>query len=372
MSTLSRHCDTHAERCLIARVAYVQQRNMTVAKTFKSKPIAEQVFVITGASSGNGLAIAEAAAKRGAAVVLAARSSDALAAIAARLDAAGARVAICVADVSNPHDVEKIAEVAVARFSGFDTWVNNAASGTYGTMEQLTLDDHRRVMDVNYFGVLYGSLIAARHFRTRGGTIINLGSVLSEGSMLLQGAYSASKHAVKAATETLRMELESEGAPISLTLIQPAAIHTPFPERARTYLSEPPRLPPVLYDPRLVADAVLFAAEHRRHTLRVGSAGQFISIGRAIAPRLSERLLETFGRSLQVTKRQPGNPDWRDALFEPKSAGSIDGSQQFAVKQRSYLLEAQKHPRSALVLTGIILALTAVAASGRGRKSLRK
>jgi short-subunit dehydrogenase len=328
---------------------------------FPLKPLARQVIVVTGASSGNGLAIAEAAARRGAAVVLAARSVKALEDTARRLRAEGARVVVCVADVAKAEDVERIAQVAQAQFGGFDTWVNNAATGAYGTLEQLSLDDHRRIMDVSYFGLLQGSQVAARHLRHKGGAIINIGSVLGDSSMLLQGAYAAAKHAVHAATETLRMELERDGAPISVTLIQPAAMHTPFAERARSYLDAPPRLPPLLYDPRLVADAVLFAAEHRRRTLRVGSAGQWISLGRAVAPALSEAIIERLGKLLQVS-RKPGNPQWRDTLFEPRPAGAIDGSQPLVVRRRSYLLEAQKHPgTAALVLAaGAGLALLAL------------
>ncbi|WP_375450742.1 SDR family oxidoreductase [uncultured Devosia sp.] len=334
--------------------------------TFKLKPVDEQVIVVTGASSGNGLAIAEEAARRGAAVVLVARSGEALNHIAQRLQAGGARVAVCVADVALPGDVARIAEVAIAAFGRFDTWVNNAASGAYGTMEQLSLDDHRRIMDVNYFGVLEGSLVAAKHLRGHGGAIINIGSVLGDASVLLQGAYAASKHAVHAATETLRMELERDGAPISVTLIQPASMHTPFAERARSYLDAPPRLPPLLYDPRLVADAVLFAAAHRRRTLRVGSAGQWISLGRAVAPATSEFLIRTFGKALQVS-RDPGNPAWRDTLFEPRPAGAIEGSQALVVRRHSYILEAQKRPG----LTALMISAGAMVAFVALRRWLR-
>jgi len=332
------------------------------------KAIADQVMVITGATSGNGLAIAEMAARNGASLVLAARSADILEQVAVRLRETGVRVAICVADVSNPQDIERIADTAVSKFGGFDTWVNNASVGAYGTLEQLTLEDHRRIMDVNYFGMLEGSLVAARHLRSRrGGTIINIGSVLGDSTMLLQGAYSASKHAVQAATETLRIELEREGAPISVTLIQPGAMHTPFPERARSYLDEAPRLPPVLYDPRLVANAVIFAAQHRPRTLRVGSAGQFISLGRAFAPAISELLIKSFGKALQVSD-DPGKPEWRDTLFEPRPAGSIDGTQDVFVRKTSYLLQVQKYPVAA-ALMGVAALTAGLAAIGQIRRS---
>ena len=182
----------------------------------------------------------------------------------------------------------------------FDTWVNNAAAAAYGRMEELSLEDHRRITDVNYHGVVQGSLVAARHLRQRGGgAIINVGSVLSDRAMIYQGAYSASKAAVQSATDALRMELERDGANISVTLIKPAAIDTPYPQHARNYMDEPPRLPPPLYDPELVADAILFACENPRRQLYISGGGYLISLAGRVAPRLTDAAMEMFGVGIQ-------------------------------------------------------------------------
>jgi NAD(P)-dependent dehydrogenase (short-subunit alcohol dehydrogenase family) len=307
------------------------------------KPIDQQTIVITGATSGNGLATAEEAVARGAAVVLAARSLEALEEVAVRLRAGGGRVTVCAADVSDPAAVEQIAATAISHFGGFDSWVNNAAAATYGAMEQVTLEDHRRIFDVNYFGVLYGSLTAARHLRARGGgAIVNLGSVLSDRAMILQGPYSASKAAVQAATDALRMELEKDGAPISVTLIKPGAIHTPYPEHARNYMAAPPRLPPPLYDPRLVADAVLFACEHPRRHLYVGGGGYAISLAGRLAPRLTDLAMEALGTATQQAPDDPGVLNRRDNLHQPRAERIIDGAQDVAVRKTSFLLQTQK------------------------------
>lgn len=138
------------------------------------KPISRQTIVITGASSGNGLATAVEAVQRGAAVVIAARNGEALQEIAANLRAAGGRVEVCVADVAVEADVERIAETAITAFGGFDSWVNDAAAAAYGRVDEISMEDHRRIFDVNYFGLIKGMLVAARHLRGRGGgAIIN-------------------------------------------------------------------------------------------------------------------------------------------------------------------------------------------------------
>ena len=333
------------------------------------KPLSEQVIVITGASSGNGLATAREAVRRGAAVLLVARNERALKEIARDLERAGGRVAICAIDIATEGSAERIAEVATEKFGGFDTWVNDAAVTSYGTLEQLGMDEQRRIFDVNYFGMLQGSLTAIKHLRERGGgAIINIGSVLSDRSIIKQPAYSAAKAAVRAMTESVRMDVEREGLPISVTLIKPTGVHTPFPEHGRNHMDEPPRIPQVIYGPELVADAILFAAEHSRRQIYVGGFGFMLSTLARLFPRPTDFIMEWLLVRTQQSPGDPGDPAARDNLFEPKKDGSAEGSQDFAVKRWSLFLEAQKHP----LLTAGIIGSGLLAASAAGRRLVAK
>jgi len=330
------------------------------------KPLHRQVLVITGASSGIGLVTARMAARAGAGVLLVARNEESLRRITAELQVNGARVDYVVADVSRREDHERIARTAIERFGGFDSWVNNASVGTAGELDKVTLEDHRRVFEVNYWGVVYGSLEAARHLRRRSGAIINIGSVLGERTVVLQGPYCATKHAVRAFTTGLRTELEREGAPISVTHIKPSSIDTPFPEHARNYLQTGVQVPPPVYSPALVAKAILFACENPRRELTVGFGGKITPLMGRLFPRLTDRLMEAVGYWAQETS-EPGIPARRDNLYSSREDGAERSSLRYpVVLKNSPYLQAQMHPvATAAILGGLALGL---ATAGRARR----
>ncbi len=258
------------------------------------KPLSEQVVVITGATSGIGLSTARAAAARGASLVLAARNQEALKAVCEDLTAKGARCAYIVADVGVEAEVQAVAAFAIAEFGGFDTWVNNAGVTIIGPITDTTLDDQRRLFDTNYWGVVHGTLAAVAHFRTRdgGGAVVNIGSPLGDVAAPMQGVYSASKHAVKAFTGALRLELASQGAPVSLTLIKPQAADTPYAAHARNLTGLALKSPSSVYATPLVADAILHAAAHPVRELTVGDAGgPLLALIGAVAPWVAQRML---------------------------------------------------------------------------------
>lgn len=261
---------------------------------FQLKKISEQVIVITGASSGIGLTTARRAAQRGARLVLVARNEDALRQLTFELSKQGREVIHVVADVGIEEDVRRVARAAIERFGGFDTWVNNAGISIFGRNEDVSLDDQRRLFQTNFWGVVHGSLVAVEHLKQHGGALINLGSEVSDHAVPLQGIYSASKHAVKGFTDSLRLELEAEGAPVAVTLIKPAAVDTMFVEHAKNYLEMEPRLPPPVYAPEIAADAILHAAEHFTRDIFVGGAAKLISASAHYAPRALDSYMKRF------------------------------------------------------------------------------
>ena len=323
------------------------------------KPIGEQVLVITGASSGIGLVTARRAAAQGARVVLAARNQADLSNAVAIIRDSGGRAVYQVCDVADAKQVDALADRAIAEFGGFDTWVNNAAVSIYGLSTEIALEDLRRQFDVNYWGSVHGMLAAVRHLRQRGGVIVNVASALADRAIPLQGNYCATKHAIKAFTDSLRMELEAEGAPIAVCLLKPGSIDTPLFEKAKTLLGvEPQPIPPV-YTPDVVARAILTAAEHPRRDLIVGGMGKVVSLGEKVSPRLTDKYMErsTFDSQktgIRALADRPTN------LHEPLPhdggpRGSFDGR----VKKWSAYTEAVLHPRATAALLagfGVVIA----------------
>jgi NAD(P)-dependent dehydrogenase (short-subunit alcohol dehydrogenase family) len=322
------------------------------------RPLREQVIVITGASSGIGLVAAKQAAARGACVVLSARNEHDLRDAVERIRADGGRAIHVVADVSDPAQVERIADEAVRAFGRIDTWVNNAAVSMYGRLVETPIDDLRRQMDVNYWGQVYGSRIAVRHLRERGGALINVGSALSDRAIPLQGNYCAAKHALKAFTDSLRMELEEEGAPISVTLVKPASIDTPFFEKAKTSLGVEPQPVPPVYAPEVASEVILEAAQRPIRELIAGGSGAKLSAAR-FAPRLADKYMERWTFEGQKTNK-PASADRPHNLYAPvaRDGGEHGSNWEGHTRGSSVYTKTMLHPRVAMA------ALAALAVAG--------
>jgi len=326
------------------------------------KPVGEQVFVITGASSGIGLATAEMAARRGARVVLTSRDEVDLEQAVSRIHGAGGQAIHIVADVADFDAMKRVAAAAVREFGTFDTWVNNAGVSIYGRLQDVGLMDARRLFDTNYWGVVHGSLAALPNLKARGGALINVGSVLSDTGYPLQGHYTASKHAVKGFTDSLRLELESANAPVSVTLIQPAAIDTPYPEHAKSYLGVEPKHTPPVYAPEVVARAILACAERSARNVLVGGGAKVLSTIERFAQRMGDRFKEATAEGQRSDR--PARFD--DTLFSPRPGDArVRGRYEGRVMTSSAYTGARLHRGRTLL--GLAAVGAAVALLGRAR-----
>ncbi|HEX8558097.1 MAG TPA: SDR family oxidoreductase [Pyrinomonadaceae bacterium] len=334
----------------------------------KLKKLGEQVVVITGASSGIGLVTAREAARRGAKLVLAARSEEALRRLAEEINAAGGEAVYVAADVGREGDVRRVAEAALERFGRVDTWVNNAGVSIYGKIMETPVEDMRRLYETNFWGVVYGSRVAAEILRQRGGALINVGSAVSDRPIPLQGVYSSSKHAVKGFTDALRMELEEEGAPVSVTLVKPAAIDTPYTKHAKNFMEEEPAVPPPVYAPEVVADAILHCAETPERDVFAGGGGKAFSLMEKYAPRLGDRVMEAFIFGAQK-QPEPARPRGDAGLYKASGELKERSGDPMYVSESSLYTKAALHP----LLTGALFvgAGLAVAALVRPRRAGR-
>ena len=326
----------------------------------KLKPLAEQVVVVTGASSGIGLVTARSFAEKGASVMLVARSDAALSEAVRGIEAAGGTAAFHEADVGDADAMKAAAARTIAKFGRIDTWVNNAGSAIYADVLDTPLDEHQQIFRTNYFGVVHGVEAAMPHLRT-GGALITVGSLASDMPSPPMGIYSATKHAVKAYMEVLRMELQADGVPISDTLVKPAGIDTPIGQHASNHgdngaSAGEAQIPPPAYDPQLVADAILESCVHPRREVTVGGVGRAQVLFSQHFPALYERLAPVLAKgAYSPSKPQPGPSN----LFEGANAGAERSGEHPGRLRHSLYTAVALHPKTMTAVSlGVLGAAT--------------
>jgi len=330
--------------------------------------VTSRVVVITGASSGVGRASARAFVDSGASVALLARGVDALEATREELEARGARVLSVPTDVADAQAVEDAAHAVEEQLGPVDVWVNNAMATVFAPVHEVTAEEFRRVTEVTYLGVVYGTLSALRRMRARDrGVIVQVGSALAYRGIPLQSAYCASKHAIQGFTESLRCELLHEQSGVRVTMVQLPALNTPQFDTVRTRLPFGPKPVPPIFQPEVAAEAILTAAEHpARREWWVGGSTALALLGNAVAPGVADRYLARTGFASQQTD-EPVAPDRPDNLFAPLPGdrgahGGFDAS----ARDHSDQWPLTRHRRSEL-----LLGLGAARLLAAGRRRLR-
>ena len=328
------------------------------------RPLAEQVVVITGASSGIGREAARLFAMRGARVVLAARRGEVLAKLAEDIRLDGGHALAVPTDVSDPAAVEHLADRAIEAFGRIDTWVNNAAVMLYAPVDAPELPAMRRLMEVNFWGAVHGLRAAIPRMAREGGVIVCVGSVESEVAMPLQGIYAASKHAMRAMCEAARMELTKAGIPIRVALIKPASVDTPLYRYARTAGGYRARPVPPVYDPSGPARAVVDAATAPPRERLVGAAAVGAVALHALAPRVFEAVFARYAPAMETSDEPRRAPDNLYLPVDEPAAARLTGKGIRPAGGVMGWLEA--HPGA--VVAGAVAAGAAVAALSARRR----
>jgi NAD(P)-dependent dehydrogenase (short-subunit alcohol dehydrogenase family) len=257
------------------------------------KTLESKVAVVTGASSGIGDATARELAARGASVVLAARDVEKLAGIEKAILAAGGRSLTVGTDVSDRSSVEAMVERAVGEFGPPDILVNNAGLGLSGRVADLRPEDLRYVFEVNTIGPL-NCVQAALPRMQRGARIINVSSVVGRRSIPKVGGYCATKFALNALSDALRVEISDRG--ITVTSVYPGTTRTSFRDNSRRTKDEKRGWRPKGVTPEKVAEKIADAAEKGPRDVYVTLPDRIYVAATTLLPGLTDRALRAWAK----------------------------------------------------------------------------
>ena len=277
----------------------------------------EQVVVVTGASSGVGRATAHAFAKRGAQVGLIARGRPGLEEAANEVRELGGQALVLPADVADADEVEAAATQIEGRFGPIDVWVNDAMATIFAPFTDISAEEFRRATEVTYLGTVYGTMAALRRMKPRDhGTVVQVGSALAYRAIPLQSAYCGAKFAIRGFTDSVRTELMHDRSAVWITMVQLPAVNTPQFNWCRSKLPNHPQPVPPIFEPEVPAEAIYWAANHRRREITVGGSAVKAIVGDKLAPGMADRYLAKTGYESQQVPDHPIG-ERPDNLFKP-------------------------------------------------------
>jgi short-subunit dehydrogenase len=329
-----------------------------------------EVVVITGASGGVGRATAHAFARRGAKIALLARGEKGLEDCRREVEALGGHALCLPTDVADHRQVDAAAERAEAELGPIDIWVNDAMATVFAAFADITADEYRRATEVTYLGAVHGTMAALRTMRARkAGTIVQVGSALSYRAIPLQSAYCGAKFAIRGFTDSIRTELRHEGSAVHITMVQLPGVNTTQFNWCRSKLPDHPQPVPPIYQPEIPAEAIYWAAHHRRRELWVGYSTLQAIIGTKLSALAGDIYLARTGFAGQQMQDRPVSPDRPENLYEPvPEKAATHGIFDEQAKTRSPQLWLSIHRRAVAGASVAAAAAIGAAAAGAARR----
>ena len=246
--------------------------------------------LVTGASSGVGLAAARAFARAGADVAVLARGIEGLEKAAEMVRGHGGRTLVLRADVADAEQVDAAVQQVVGEWGGLDVAVVNAAGPVFGPFTEIEPRDFERAVQVTFLGAVNTIRSSLPVLQRTAGTIVVTGSLMTRAPLPTYSSYAASKHALRGFVNSLRPELRAQGIRVPISMVNPGSIATPFWRHGNSGIATRPRFPPEGYTAAAVADALVAVAREPRAELTVGAEGKIIELI-CRTPKLGDLLL---------------------------------------------------------------------------------
>jgi short-subunit dehydrogenase len=221
-------------------------------------------------------------------------------------------------DVADAEAVDEAASLAERELGPIDIWVNNAMTSVFGPVCEIKPEEYRRVTEVTYLGQVYGTMAALKRMKARNhGAIVLVGSALAYRGIPLQSAYCGAKHAIQGFADSLRAELLHDRSKVHICMVQMPAMNTPQFDWVKNLLPNKPQPVPPIYQPEVAAEAVYWAAHHRRRELFVGKSTVIAILGNKLFPQIGDSYLAKTGFRSQQRAGEPADKSAPYNLWEP-------------------------------------------------------